>query len=147
MVYVSLADMALHGRTVKGTGSLSPSLRWLYPSYGNFTPSLVLWGHPTAYDVFATLLSLLGIPQFTLICGHRRLSPVDSVTLCSMNRSPTPPQLPSLALYRSGYVAFHALNRVGLRGEFVSALNTIPTASLPTLYVRHCCRPHRVRCR
>ncbi len=77
MVYVSLADMALHGGSRKRYDSFSPSLWCLYPSYGNFTPSSVLWGHPTAYDAFATLLSLLGIPQITLFRGHRRLSPVD----------------------------------------------------------------------
>ena len=81
MVYVSLADMALHGGNRKRYDSFSPSLRYLYPFYGNFTLSSVLWGHPTAYDAFATLLSLLGIPQSALFCGHRRLSPVavDSV--------------------------------------------------------------------
>ena len=115
MVYVSLADMALHGGNRKRYDSFSPFLRCLYPSYGNFTLSSVLWGHPTAYDAFATLLSLLGIPRITRFCGHRRLSPVDSVTLYSMNRSLTSLQLPSTRHIADGRVAFRETDHVGLQ--------------------------------
>ncbi len=110
-----MADMALYGGHRKRYGSFSPSLRCLYPSYGNFTLSSVLWGHPTAYDAFATLLSLLGIPQITRFCGHRRLSPGDIVTLYSMNRSLTSLQLPSAHQIADVRVAFRGTDRVGLR--------------------------------
>ena len=113
MVYVSLADMALHGGNRKRYGSFSPFLRCLYPSYGNFALSLVLWGHPTAYGAFATLLSLLGIPQITRLCGHRRLSPVVYVTLYSMNRSQTPLARDRSGLNELSHVAFHQVKSVG----------------------------------
>ncbi len=97
MVYVSLADMALHGRNRKRIDSLSTSLRRLYPSYGNFVLSSVLFGHPTAYDTFASLLSLFGIPRVTLARGYRRLSPVDMTSLYCVNGSPAPPRQVRLA--------------------------------------------------
>ena len=115
MFYVSLADMALHGGNCKRYSSFSPSLQCLYLFYENFTLSLVLWGHPTAYDAFATLLSLLGIPQTTRFCGHRRLSPVDNVTLYSMNRSLTSLQRSSAHHIADVRVAFRGTDHVGLQ--------------------------------
>ena len=115
MDYVSLADMALHGGNRKRYGSFSPSLQCLYPPDGNFTLSSVLWGHPTAYDAFAALLPLLGIPQISPLCGHRRLSPVDIVALYSMNRSLTPPMQSRPRPIGHDCVAFHQIESVGHR--------------------------------
>ena len=55
------------------------------------------------------------IPRFTRFLGRCRLSPVAPIALYSMNWSPTPPQVHRLAVTACSSVAFHVVNRVGLR--------------------------------
>ena len=84
------------------------------------------------------------IPRFTRFRGRCRLSPVDSAVLYSMNRSQTPPWCPLTCMTSSSILPSKNISLSALGLIIVSALNTIPTASLPTLYAQHCCCTHRV---
>ena len=84
------------------------------------------------------------IPRFTRFRGRCRLSPVDSIALYSMNRSQTPPWCPLTRLSLADMLPSKKITLLALGFIVVSALNTIPTASLPTLYAQHYCCTHRV---